>query len=41
MDGLARTVAGKKPTRRADKKDKDARQGELLLSAVARKMTPA
>lgn len=29
----------KKPTRRADKKDKDARQGDLLLDAVARRMT--
>ena len=39
--GLHKLWLAKKPTRRADKKDKDARQGELLLSAVARKMTPA
>lgn len=39
--GLHKLWLAKKPTRRADKKDKDARQGELLLSAVARKMAPA
>lgn len=37
--GLHKLWLAKKETRRADKKDKDARQGDLLLSAVARKMT--
>lgn len=39
--GLHKLWLAKKPARRADKKDKDARQGELLLSAVVRKMAPA
>lgn len=39
--GLHKLWLAKKPTRRADKKDKDARQGELLLGTVARKMTSA
>lgn len=39
--GLHKIWLSKKETRRADKKDKDARQGELLLSAVARKMQSA
>lgn len=37
--GLHKLWLSKKETRRADKKDKDARQGDLLLDAVARKMT--
>lgn len=39
--GLHKLWLSVKETRRADKKDKDARQGELLLSAVARKMQTA
>jgi len=39
--GLHKLWLSAKETRRADKKDKDARQGELLLSAVARKMQTA
>lgn len=37
--GLHKLWLAKKETRRADKKDKDAKQGDLLLDAVARKMT--
>lgn len=39
--GLHKLWLSAKETRRADKKDKDAKQGELLLSAVARKMQTA
>lgn len=37
--GLHKLWLSKKPTRRTDKKGKDAKQGELLLSAVSRKMS--
>lgn len=39
--GLRKLWLAKKPTRRGDKQDKDPRQGELLLGAVAHKMTSA